>query len=109
MGTISSGLLQAGVIKKSKLLLFFCNSLLCPLTQRMRPQLSLERSDLSADDLVLCRCWDFSPEISTYSHPITACPDANLCVPVQLLFPSDTAINGVLQVVREIPASHNGF
>lgn len=48
MGTISSGLLQAAVIKKSKLLLFFCNSLPCPLTQHMRPQLSVERGDLSA-------------------------------------------------------------
>lgn len=87
MGTISSGLLQAGVIKKSKLTGFFCNSLPWPLTRHRRPLLSMERSGLSADDLVLCRCWDLSSEISTCSRPITTCPDANLCVPAPQSFP----------------------
>lgn len=84
MGTISSGLLQAGVIKKSELLLFFCNSSPCPLTRRTRPQLSVGRSDLPADGLVLGRRWDFSPEISARSRP---CTDANLHVPMPLSSP----------------------
>lgn len=46
---------RQGLSRKANLCCFFCSSLPCPLTQCMRSQLSVQTSDLPADDLVLCR------------------------------------------------------